>query len=416
MTSPSAGNPNRSGAPAAQPAPVILHVDMDAFFASVELLDNGHARGKPAVVAHDSPRSVVTSATYEARALGIRSAMSLAMARRICPQVIVLEPHFAKYQHYSGKVMEIFRSFTPLVEPLSIDEAFLDVSGARRAIGDGAFIASEIRRRVLHETGLTCSVGIATTKFIAKLASQSCKPDGVLEIAPDRVLEFLHPLPIRALWGVGPQTAKVLERRGIHTVADIADTPVSSLVSALGEGIGRQLHELANGQDERPVFARAREKSISRAHTFDSDVTDIDTIRALLLSQSDRVARSLREAGLDARTISIGVTFANFQSVSRSATLKEPTQTGREILGVALELLSEFDPRIVAIRLLSVRASNLIDAGSSPVGLWSDGDEAWTDVENTIDDVAAKFGDDAVRPASLLKRTDLSARIGESSD
>ena len=389
---------------------------MDAFFASVELLDRPDARGKPAVVAHDSPRSVVTSATYEARELGIRSAMSLTMARRICPHVVVLEPHFAKYQHYSRQVMDIFRSFTPLVEPLSIDEAFLDVSGARRAIGDGAFIASEIRRRVLDETGLTCSVGIATTKFIAKLASGRCKPDGVLEIAGDRVLEFLHPLPIRALWGVGPQTAKVLERRGIRTVADIAETPQASLVSALGEGVGLHLHELANGRDERPVLARAKEKSVSRAHTFESDVTDNDTIRALLLSQSDRVAKSLREARLDARTISIGVTFTNFQSVSRSATLAEPTQTGREILNVALELFSEFDPRDLAIRLLSVRASNLIDAGSAPLGLWSDGEEAWTDVENAIDDVSAKFGDDAVRPASLLKRKDLSARIGESSE
>lgn len=414
MTSPSAGNPQEHSGSSS--APVILHVDMDAFFASVELLDRPDARGKPAVVAHDSARSVVTSATYEARALGIRSAMSLTMARRLCPHVIVLEPHFAKYQHYSRLVMEIFRSFTPLVEPLSIDEAFLDVSGARRAIGDGAFIASEIRRRVLDETGLTCSVGIATTKFIAKLASQSCKPDGMLEIEADRVLEFLHPLPIRALWGVGPQTAKVLERRGIRTVADIAETPQQSLVSALGDGVGRHLHELANGRDDRPVLARAREKSISRAHTFDSDVNDLNTIRALMLSQSDRVARSLREAGLDARTISIGVTFANFQSVSRSTTLQQPTQTGREILHVALELFSEFHPRDVGVRLLSVRASNLIDSGSAPVGLWSDGDEAWADVENAIDDVSAKFGDDAVRPASLIKRNDLSARIGESSE
>jgi DNA polymerase-4 len=193
--------------------PVILHVDMDAFFASVELLDNPHARGKPAVVAHDSPRSVVTSATYEARAFGVRSAMGLTAARRLCPTLIVLEPHHDLYKHFSHQVMDIFRSFTPLVEPLSIDEAFLDVSGARRLIGDGPHVAAEIRRRVLDETGLTCSVGIGPSKFIAKLASSSAKPDGVLEVDANRVLEFLHPLPIRALWGVGPQTAKVLERR-----------------------------------------------------------------------------------------------------------------------------------------------------------------------------------------------------------
>ena len=400
--------------------PVILHVDMDAFFASVELLRNPHARGKPAVVAHDSPRSVVTSATYEARALGIRSAMGLAAAKRLCPTLIVLEPHHALYQQYSRQVMEIFRSFTPLVEPLSIDEAFLDVSGARRAIGDGPFIANEIRRRVLAETGLTCSVGIGTTKFIAKLASNAAKPDGVCEVEPDRVLEFLHPLPIRALWGVGPQTAKVLERRGIRTVADIADTPVASLIAALGDGLGRHLHELSHGRDDRPVRERVREKSISRAHTFDHDVSDLDTIRALLLSQSDRVARSLRESGLEARTISLGITFANFNSVSRSITPTEPTQTGREILALVLDLLSEFDARAMPIRLLSVRASNLVEVGGSPLALWSDAEEAgldaWHDAEVAIDDVSTKFGADAVRPASLIRRGDLATRIGESSD
>ena len=400
--------------------PVILHVDMDAFFASVELLSNPGARGKPAVVAHDSPRSVVTSATYEARALGIRSAMGLAAAQRLCPQLIVLEPHHDLYKHYSRVVMEIFRSFTPLVEPLSIDEAFLDVTGARRAIGDGPFIATEIRRRVLDETGLTCSVGIGPSKFIAKLASNAAKPDGVREVDSQRVLAFLHPLPIRALWGVGPQTAKVLERRGIRTVADIADTPVASLVGALGEGVGRHLHDLSLGRDDRPVVARVREKSISRAHTFDRDVSDLDSIRALLLSESDRVARSLREAGLDARTISLGVTFANFHSVSRSVTLAEPTHTGREILVHVLALLAEFDPHSMPIRLLSVRASNLVESGSAPVTLWSDDEDAvldaWHDAEVAIDDVSAKFGDNAVRPASLLMRRDLSARIGDSSD
>jgi len=401
-------------------SPVILHVDMDAFFASVELLSNPQARGKPAVVAHDSPRSVVTSATYEARALGVRSAMGLAAAKRLCASLIVLEPHHALYQQYSRQVMEIFRSFTPLVEPLSIDEAFLDVSGARRAIGDGPFIANEIRHRVLAETGLTCSVGIGSTKFIAKLASNAAKPDGVREVAPDRVLEFLHPLPIRALWGVGPQTAKVLERRGIRTVADISDTPVTSLISALGDGLGRHLHELAHGRDDRPVRERVREKSISRAHTFDHDVSDLDTIRALLLSQADRVARSLREADLEARTVSLGLTFANFQSVSRSITPTEPTQTGREILALVLDLLSEFDPRAMPIRLLSVRASNLVDVGGSPLALWSAAEEAgldaWHDAEVAIDDVSTKFGADAIRPASLIRRGDLAARIGESSD
>lgn len=400
--------------------PVILHVDMDAFFASVELLDNPHARGKPAVVAHDSPRSVVTSATYEARAFGVRSAMGLTAARRLCPTLIVLEPHHDVYKHYSHQVMDIFRSFTPLVEPLSIDEAFLDVSGARRLIGDGPYVAAGIRRRVLDETGLTCSVGIGPSKFIAKLASSSAKPDGVLEVDANRVLEFLHPLPIRALWGVGPQTAKVLERRGIRTVADIADTPVSSLVAALGEGIGRHLHDLSHGRDDRPVVARAREKSISRAHTFDRDVSEPETIRALLLSESNRVARALREAGLDARTISIGVTFANFHSVSRSVTLAEPTQTGRAILSHALALLDEFDPRRMPIRLLSVRASNLVESGTAPLALWSEAQDAafdvWHEAELAMDNVTAKFGHDAVRPASLLKRADLSARIGDSSD
>lgn len=381
----------------------ILHIDMDAFFASVELLDHPEAVGHPAVVAHNSSRSVVTSATYEARALGIRSAMALSLAKRLCPQVIVLEPHRALYTRYSVMVMAIFRDFTPLVEPLSIDEAFLDVSGARRLLGSPVQIATEIRRRVLAETGLTCSVGIAATKFMAKLASTKSKPNGLLVVEPEETLAFLHPLPINALWGVGAKTAEVLKRRGLHTVGEVADTPVSSLVSALGESAGRHLHELAWGRDPRPVVTERTEKSIGREHTFETDIRDDVALKAALLDQSARVAGQLRQAGLEARTVGLKVTFSDFTSLTRSRTLSDATSVGREIHRTVVELLDELKRGSRSVRLIGVRASALVEEGGQAFTLWDDEDDAWREAEIAVDLVAEKFGRNAVMPASLMR-------------
>lgn len=383
--------------------PSILHIDMDAFFASVELLDHPEFVGLPAVVAHNSARGVVTSATYEARALGIRSAMGLSTARRLCPTLIVLEPHRAKYTKYSAEVMAIFRDFTPLVEPLSIDEAFLDVSGSRRLLGTPLKIATEIRRRVLTETGLTCSVGIASTKFLAKLASTKSKPNGLLVVEPEDALDFLHPLPINALWGVGAKTAEVLKRRGLHTVGEVADTPLTSLISALGGSAGRHLHELAWGRDARAVTTVRVEKSIGREHTFETDVRDDVALKAALLDQATRVAAGLRRAELEARTVGLKITFSDFTSLTRSRTLSDATSIGREIHRTVVELLDELKLGGRSVRLVGVRASALVEEGGQAFTLWDDEDDAWREAEIAIDLVSEKFGHNTVVPASLMR-------------
>lgn len=388
----------------------ILHVDMDAFFAHVELLEHPEYRGKPAVVSPHSNRGIVLSATYEARALGIRSAMSTAMALRQVPNLIVMPPHRDLYTKYSAEVMRIFRDFTPLVEPISIDEAFLDVRGATRLLGDPASIAAQIRARVLDETGLTCSVGVASTKFVAKLASDACKPNGLLIVEPDRVLEFLHPLPIRALWGVGPQTAKILERHGLHTVGDIAQTPERSLVSALGESLGHHLYALSWGRDDRAVVPERREKSIGRELTFDADVAERETLTRTLLAQAERVSAQLREAGVECRTVALKVTFADRISVSRSRTLELPTAVSRDMYDTACELLDALvteqnvDLRHRPVRLIGVRGEQLVSAGAGDTLLWGETNENWREIDKAQDALAAKFGRGTIRPASLLTK------------
>lgn len=385
---------------------------MDAFFASVEVLDRPEVAGKPAVVAHDSPRSVVTSATYEARALGIRSAMPLVSAKRLCPDVIVLEPHFEKYRAYSKKVMSIFHDFTPVVEQLSIDEAFLDVSGAQKIFGTPEQIAQQIKDRVRDETGLPCSVGVASTKFVAKLASTKSKPNGLLVIPDDETLAFLHPLPIEAIWGVGKKTAEVLHKRGLHTVADIAQSPPASLISALGQAAGTQLFELSWARDPRPVTTQRAEKSIGKEHTFNEDVTDAEKLKATLLFQADHVGAQLRKAQLEARTIGLKVTFSDFESLTRSRTLPEATSVGREIHKVVCELLDELKTGGRAIRLIGVRAESLVDAGTQQLSLWGDEGDAWKEAEIVMDQVGEKFGPDSVRPASFLRKIEPTRESG----
>lgn len=256
---------------------VILHVDMDAFYASVAELDHPEFKGKPLVVGAGT-RGVVLSANYAARKFGIRAAMPVGRAKRMAPQAIFIAPEHQRYSEISHRIMEIFHTFTPLVEPISLDEAFLDVTGSQKLFGSGREIAAAIRSRVETEEGITCSVGIAQSKFIAKLASQHCKPNGMLEIKSDRILEFLHPLPVRAIWGVGPKTAESLERLGLHTVSDIAHTPRATLIRALGEATGASLYELAWGRDYRDVIPDEPEKSIGNEETFGEDLDNPEEI------------------------------------------------------------------------------------------------------------------------------------------
>ncbi|WP_066042731.1 DNA polymerase IV [Herbiconiux solani] len=401
------GGPGGGGDPV-EPSPPILHVDMDAFFASVELLDHPELRGLPVIIGGRSARSVVTSATYEARAFGVHSAMPVGAALRLCPKAIVLEPHMEKYRAASKVVMALFREVTPLVEPLSIDEAFLDVAGARRLLGESDVIAQRLRERVFAETGLPCSVGVAPTKFMAKLASGRAKPDGMLVIRPSEVLAYLHPLPVRALWGVGAKTAEQLERFGLRTVGDIADTPLDTLIRAVGEAGGSKLHELANGIDTRGVVPTSQEKSVGHERTFEIDERSPEVLRRELLAQSNRVAARLRAAGLVGRTVALKLRFADFTTISRSRTLAEPTDLGRRIFEEVTAVYEAVGARGEAIRLIGVRVEQLSPADGSlhQPALWADEtapSEGWRDAERTIDRVTARFGLDSVRPASLVR-------------
>ena len=379
----------------------ILHIDMDAFFASVELLDYPELRGTPVIVGGKSGRAVVTSATYEARKFGVRSAMPVSQAIRLCPKATILEPHHEKYRDYSARVMKIFADITPLVEPLSIDEAFLDVSGARRLLGDPGTIAVSIRERVLRETGLTCSIGAAASKFVAKLASTRSKPDGLLVIPADATLSFLHPLPVGALWGVGKATVDVLARHALHTIGDIAATPKSVLEKWVGAAAGHKLHDLAWGIDPRSVTPTRLEKSVGHENTFEVDVSDPAVLRRELLRQSERVAYRLRAGGFVARTISLKLRFSDFSTISRAHTIAEATDLGRRIYEEAVALLAAQNLNGRAIRLIGVRAEQL-STDAPELSLWSE-DDGWRDAEQTMDAASAKFGRGAITSAALLR-------------
>lgn len=390
----------------------MLHVDMDSFFVSVELLDSPELRGVPSAVAHDTVRSVISSASYEARRFGVRSAMPVARAKQLCPTLVLIDPHFEKYRAASKQVMGIFHEFTPLVEPLSIDEAFLDVAGSIKLFGSPLDIAQQLRHRIRERTGLPASVGLASTKHVAKLASQRAKPDGVLEISPSRTLEFLHPLPIEAIWGVGGATAKALHGRAIHTVGDLAYEPLASLRRILGESSARKLHDLANGRDAREVETVRAEKSIGHEETFAVDERSRAHLERELLRLATRTGERLRAASLEARTIAIKVRYDDFQTISRSRTLPEPTSATARIYQVARELFgslgSSFDGGPVRpVRLIGVRAEQLQTEGSSPAGLWSE-DDSLRALDQAVDEVKEKFGRSGLTSARLLApRTDV---------
>jgi DNA polymerase-4 len=381
----------------------ILHVDMDAFFASVELLEHPELVGKPVIVGHRSARSVVTAATYEARKYGVNSAMPMSIALRRCPQAIVLEPHFERYTYFSKRVMGLLGEVTPLVEPLSIDEAFLDVAGARRLLGTPWEIGTRLRERVFADTGLHCSVGAASTKFVAKLASSRAKPDGLLVVPVAETLAFLHPQPVTALWGVGGKSEEKLQRLGLRTVGDVAHVPFDALARAIGPANAARLHELAWGRDPRVIELGRDEKSVGHETTFETDVTDAVVLHRELLRLSDAVGARLRRAGVQARTVSLKLRFEDFSTISRSRTLGEPTDLGKRIYEEARAQYDAASQGGRAVRLIGVRGEGLSGAVAG-LGLWDD-DEQWREVEGAVDAIGSRFGAGVVRPAALLGDT-----------
>jgi DNA polymerase-4 len=382
----------------------ILHVDMDAFFASVELRDRPELKGLPVVVGHSGGRGVVTSATYEARKFGIHAAMSMTEAIRKCPKAIFIEPNHEKYSEVSEKLQEIYLSFTPLVEPLSVDEAFLDVSGSRKLLGTPIEIGKKLREKVFQEENITCSVGIAPTKFIAKLASTRAKPDGLIVVSPKEVIDFLHPLPVGALWGVGGKTEEVLKRLGLFKVSDIANLSLKTLKRALGDGIAEHLYELSWGKDERSVETNEPEKSVGNEETFSKDLDQAEDILREVLRLSEKVAARLRHAGLMGRTITLKVRFSNFSTITRSKTLLDPTDVAKEIYEVAKALFEGLKLDQVRVRLVGVRVEKLVEEELANRQLvLGESEKGWREIDKASDKANARFGDEAIKPARLIE-------------
>jgi DNA polymerase IV len=385
-----------------RPAEPILHVDLDAFYASVEILKDPALAGKPVVVGGAGGRGVVMAASYEARKYGIHSAMPSVRARRLCPDAVFLPPDFESYKVHSIRFREVLLSVTPMVEPISLDEAFLDVAGAVMLFGQPKDIAAKIRREVSSEVGVTCSVGVASTKFVAKLASEQAKPDGLIVVPHEDVLAFLEPLPARALWGVGEKTVETLSKLGVKTVGDLARTPPLVLERLLGVASARHLSELALGVDDRDVTPYEPPKSVSHEETFSNDLDAEEDLLREALALSQKVGSRLREDGYRARTIVLKVRLANFTTLTRSRTLASPTDVAAEIYQVASELYRGLPGARRRVRLLGVQATGLVAAGAEQLALLHGG--SWGDVERAIDRVERRFGRGATKPASLLDR------------
>ena len=391
----------------------ILHVDMDAFYASVEEAKDPSLRGLPVVVGGQGGRGVVTSASYEARKFGVNSAMPMVTARRLCPHAVYLPNDFEAYREASIRIKEIFSSFTPLVEPLSLDEAFLDVSGSTRIFGPPIQIAHHIKSRI-GEMDLTCTVGVAPNKFLAKLASARGKPDGLLVVPAHAVTDFLHPLPVRALWGVGPQTAITLERLGLKTVGDLAQISQRTLARAVGEAVGGHLHALAQGLDDRAVTPNEPARSVGSEETFSYDLDAPDEIAREILRLSDRTAERLRAKNLCGRTVTLKVRFSNFSTITRSKTLGTEVDTTPAIYEVAGGLFAKLGQDRLRIRLLGVSVSGLsVGPPNRQLQLMAEGEagtsglhQRWDDAAVAMDSIRKRFGSEAVGPATLLDQAD----------
>jgi DNA polymerase IV len=423
-------------------SPAILHVDMDAFFAAVEVLDDPSLAGKPVIVGGKGARGVVASCTYEARLFGVRSAMPSVRARQLCPHAVFVDGHYSRYAEMSGNLREILLSATPLVEPIGLDEAFLDVSGARRLLGDPVTIAHSIRDQVRAQLSLGCSVGVGRSKLVAKLASRAAKPvaspegtrpgRGVVLVEQCDELSFLHPMPVEALWGVGPATAKRLHDLGVRTVGDLAQLPEDAVVRRLGQAQGRHLVALARADDPQPVVPDRPARSLGHEETFAKDVYDRATLERHVVRMSESVALHLRDGGIAGRTVTVKVKFSDFSLVTRSHTLPVAVDTATALALVVTALLEgvELDP---GVRLLGVSVSGLQVAAVSsqlafdmgdverPTGLdggvttpgrpgdaEADGHRAvrlqssWREVTAAVDAIRARFGRESLGTASMV--------------
>jgi DNA polymerase-4 len=384
----------------------ILHVDMDAFYASVATRDRPELGDVPVIVG-GGQRGVVLSANYVARESGVHSAMPMTRARRLCPDAVVVPPDFETFSAVSSSVMESFRQVTPLVEVLSLDEAFLDVAGALRRLGSPYAIAEQLRARIYDEQGITCSVGVAATVTIAKMASRRAKPDGVLVIPPGTVTSFLHPLDVGELWGVGEKTAQLLHRLGLVTVGDVAHTPLPVLQRAVGPSLGAQLHRLSWGEDRRLVTPRRgpeeHASSMGADETFGRDTDDHAAILREVLRLSAKVAGRMRLARLAGRTVTLKVRFADFTTITRSRTLAEATDVTQEIYQTAADLFTALGLQRARIRLVGVRVEGLVRRETVQRQLVLGGREhGWSEADRAVDRAASRFGHAVVRPATLL--------------
>jgi DNA polymerase IV len=403
--------------------PTILHVDMDAFFASVEVLDDPTLAGKPVIVGGSGARGVVASCTYEARAYGVRSAMPSVRARQLCPQAIFLPGRHGRYAEISGQLHRILSDITPLVEPIGLDEAFLNVAGAVRMLGPPEVIARQLRERVRADLSLDCAVGIGRSKMIAKLASRAAKPratrtglepgPGVVLIGPDIEMEFLHNHDVEALWGVGPATATRLHELGVRTVGDLAALPVDTVVRRVGKASGAHLAALARGEDPDPVTPNRPTKSIGHEETFSQDLTDPAELERHVLRMAESVATMLRGTSSAARTITVKVKFKDLSLQTRAHTLDRAITTGGAIGQVAAALLAGIDPG-EGIRLLGVSASGLKEGGGDQLSFdLADGrdegaqsattrEQSWQDVTAAVDAIRTRFGRDSVGSATMV--------------
>ncbi len=373
---------------------------MDSFFVEVERLDHPELRGRAVAVGGAGPRGVIASASYEARARGVRSAQPTSTARRLCPELVVVAPSHGRYGDVSAEVFAIFRSFTPLVEGLSLDEAFLDVRGLRLHFESPMTVAVEVRRRIRVELGLPASVGVAAVKFVAKLASETAKPDGLRLVTTAEQPAFLETLPATALWGVGPATLAALARLGVETVGDIAGLPVSALVSAVGPSAGKHLHDLANGIDPRPVVADIAAKSVSVEETYESDLGTLDLVETALLAHAQRLSDRLRRSGLRARTVTLKVRWQDFTTVTRSETTAPAVDGARDLYRIARDLMAGVGVAS-PVRLLGLSGTSLEPAGE-PAQLGMSTDGGWVRVEDAVADIRARYGVGAVGPARLV--------------
>ncbi len=385
---------------------VIIHLDMDAFYPSVEVLDNPDLRGKPVVVGGSRERGVVSSASYEARKYGLHSAQPMATAMRLCPHAVFLRGRMSRYREISGRVFEIFQRFTPLVEKLSIDEAFLDVTGCGRLFGSPEEIARKIKDAVLREIGLTASAGVAPSKFVAKIASDLEKPDGLTVVPEEKVREFLDPLPVSRMWGVGKITRVALEKLNIQTFRDLSRMPVEVLERRFGK-YGTRMHELSTGIDEREVVPEHDTKSIGHEETFSEDIVDLGCAARKLLFLAGKVARRMRKDSLQGKTVTLKVKYRDFTSITRSATLPASTDDALEIYRAVLNLLNKTEAGRRPVRLLGVSLSQLLDVRmQSQMSLFSE-DEGFQKKKNlnaALDSITEKFGDQIIGPGILLNK------------